>query len=177
MRHISTHIIIVLTVGVLLSCNRDEIVNTTINKTVVNSPEYLYELETLSIQQEGVSKPNEKTLNEFASIAYFDLFQQSIPQNELTDLLVSYASFGDKVLIEELIVRNYLNSNTSLAIPSTQQMNDDVEGFVNSTYQKLYNRLPNDFEAAKLKELILGSSITSELVYFSFMTADEYRYY
>ena len=160
----------------LFSCTREEITEQVVNTTYVQAPEYLYEVETLSLQQSGIDKPNQKTLNEFASIAYSDLFDETIAQDKLSDLLSTYAAFGDKILVEELIIRNFLNQS-GLVIPSETEMNNNVDLFIEETYKKLFNRNPNEFEAWKLKDLIENNDIGPEVVYFSFMTSEEYRYY
>jgi hypothetical protein len=138
---------------------------------------YVYGVNNVTVAQEGVAKPNLKSTIEFISIAYSDLFGNTIDQNTLTELGTSYDAFGDKKLIEELIIRNFLNSQ-NVSIPTLVQMNADVKLFVVNTYKKFYNREPNEFELWQFTNLITGdSNMTPELVYFAFMTSNEYRYY
>ena len=57
-------------------------------------------------------------------------------------------------------------------------MNTDVNLFVIATYKKFYNREPNEFELWQLTNLIQNDvNTTPELVYYAFMTSNEYRYY
>ena len=57
-------------------------------------------------------------------------------------------------------------------------MSADVSAFVSATYRKFYNRDPNEFEKWQIVNYInTSSNVTPELVYYSFMTSDEYRYY
>ena len=138
---------------------------------------YIYGVNDETVTQPGISKPNVKSTIEFISIAYSDLFETTISANELTDLSLCYLAFGDKKFIEDLIIRNFLNK-TGVKIPTQAQMNADVSSFVSTTYRKFYNRDPNEFEKWQVTEYIKGNStITPELVYYSFMTSDEYRYY
>ena len=140
-------------------------------------PKYVYGVNDVSVNQPGVSKPNVKSTIEFISIAYSDLFGTSISASDLTDLSLCYLAFGDKKFIEDLIIRNFLNK-TGVIIPTLATMNADISGFVQATYRKFYNRDPNEFEKWQVVNYITTTSnITPELVYYSFMTSDEYRYY
>ena len=140
-------------------------------------PKYIYGVNDVSVTQPGISKPNVKSTIEFISIAYSDLFGTSIPASDLTNLSLCYLAFGDKKFIEDLIIRNFLNK-TGVIIPTQATMNADVSSFVQTTYRKFYNRDPNEFEKWQVVNYInTTSNITPELVYYSFMTSDEYRYY
>lgn len=138
---------------------------------------YVYDVNNVAVSQDGVAKPNVKSTVEFISIAYSDLFGNTIDQSKLTDLGVAYEAFGDKKLIEDLIIRNFLNAQ-GVSIPTTIAMNTDVNLFVIATYKKFYNREPNEFELWQLTNLIQNDvNTTPELVYYAFMTSNEYRYY
>lgn len=137
---------------------------------------YVYEVNDVSISQTDVNKENTKSVIEFISIAYSDIFGSTISQNELEDLSNIYDSFGDLKLMEDLIVRNFLNQPNT--IPTDQEMRADVSGFVQSAYRKLLNRDPNEFESWYLINVIEGDAdITPELVYYGILTSDEYRTY
>ena len=138
---------------------------------------YTYGVNDVTVTQPGVSNPNAKSTFEFISIAYSDLFGTSISAGELTDLSLCYLAFGDKKFIEDLIIRNFLNK-PGVIIPTQAQMTADVPAFVSATYRKFYNRDPNEFEKWQVVNYINSTSnITPELVYYAFMTSDEYRYY
>lgn len=138
---------------------------------------YVYGVNDATVSQTGVNKPNVKTTIEFISIAYSDLFGTTIGAGDLTDLSLCYLAFGDKKFIEDLIIRNFLNK-PGVIIPTQSEMTADVSAFVHATYRKFYTRDPNEFEKWQVVNYInSNSSITPELVYFAFMTSDEYRYY
>ncbi|MES2593109.1 MAG: hypothetical protein V4608_14595 [Bacteroidota bacterium] len=138
---------------------------------------YVYGVNNVNVTQDGVAKPNVKSTVEFISIAYSDLFGNTINLATLTDLGTAYDAFGDKKLIEDLIIRNFLNA-PGVSIPSTAAMNADVPLFAVNTYKKFYNREPNEFELWQLTNLInTDANTTPELVYYAFMTSNEYRYY
>ncbi|MFT6210385.1 MAG: hypothetical protein ACJATE_001001, partial [Bacteroidia bacterium] len=69
-------------------------------------------------------------------------------------------------------------NSPSVIIPSDSEMRENVDQFLMNTYQKLFNRLPNEFELWHMKSLINeNSDITPELIYYAIMTSNEYRYY
>lgn len=137
----------------------------------------LYEVNPIYVQQDGSDKTNVKTTVEFISIAYSDLFGTTITNADLNKLNTAYVSFGDKKLIEDMIIRNFLN-DPGVLIPDKQDMLNDINGFVINTYKLFYNRSPNEMERYYLQNLIQTDTIISPSVfYYSFMTSDEYRYY
>ena len=139
--------------------------------------DYVYDVNDSTVSQPGVIKLNVKSTLEFISIAYSDLFGTSIGAGDLTDMSLCYLAFGDKKFIEDLIIRNFLNK-PGVIIPTQASMTADVPAFVSATYRKFYNRDPNEFEKWQVIDMINGNSaITPELVYYSFMTSDEYRFY
>ena len=156
-------VIIGLALAAVIGCKKD--------------PKYVYGVKDVTVSQTGISKPNVKSTIEFISIAYSDLFGTSISASDLTQLSLCYLAFGDKKFIEDLIIRNFLNKS-GVIIPTQAAMNADVSSFVQATYRKFYNRDPNEFEKWQVVNYInTTSNITPELVYYSFMTSDEYRYY
>ena len=154
---------LLLLISTLFSCKKDQ--------------KYVYGVNDVTVTQPGANKPNVKSTIEFISIAYSDLFGTTISASDLTNLSLCYLAFGDKKFIEDLIIRNFLNK-TGVIIPAQSQMSADVPAFVQATYRKFYNRDPNEFEKWQLVNYIQNNtSVTPELVYYSFMTSDEYRYY
>jgi hypothetical protein len=138
---------------------------------------FVYDVNTQTIETESGDKSNVKTTVEFISIAYSDLFGQSISQDKLSKLNIAYTSFGDKKLIEDRIIRNFLN-DTNVVIPTDSQMHADIPLFITNSYKKFFNRNPDEFEKYYLVNLIqTDNNITAVNVYYSMMTATEYRYY
>ncbi|MCB0395107.1 MAG: hypothetical protein KDD36_00550 [Flavobacteriales bacterium] len=139
--------------------------------------EYVYEVNDVVINPPGSLKDHVKSTIEFISIAYSDLFGTTISNDELVDLAVSYAAVGDKKLVEDMIIRNFLNK-TGAQIPTKVEMENDVDGFINDAFRKFYNRDATDYEKWYLGNLInQDNTITPELVYYGMMTSNEYRYY
>jgi len=140
---------------------------------------YLYEVNDVTIIQPGSDKQNIKTNIEFISIAHSDIFSKAITPKALVDISLAYQSFGDKKIIEDLIIRNFLKevqSDTKAKFPTTIEMRNDLNGFISETYKRLFNRSPNEFELWYMNDLITkNSNVTPDLIYYSLMTTNEYR--
>ncbi len=138
---------------------------------------FLYDVDPVTVSQNGSVKSNVKNTTEFISIAYADLFGTNISQADLVDLNSLYNAFGDKKLIEDRIILNFINVPGSI-IPSQPSVNGDTILFVNNTVKKLFNRDATAFEKYYFKEAIRNNaSITPVMIYYAFMTSDEYRFY
>jgi len=139
--------------------------------------DFVYEVNDVQVSKDKIGKGIPKTTVEFISIAYSDLVGSTISQNDLSRVTLLYLAFGDKRLIEDLLIKNIVNS-TVVNIPSDDEMRSDITAFINSTYLKLFNRDPNEVELFTLrKQISENTSITPKLVYYAMMTSDEYRYY
>lgn len=174
---VKNYLYLLLILPLFLSCKKEEIQQKIIHKNIHLQAEYIYDLGNIQLYQEGIEKPNIKTLQEFASIAYAELFGTTIPAQKIMELSLAYVSFGDKKMVEDLIVRNFLNL-PGLQIPSATDMNNDLDLFLHNTYRKFFTREPNAFELWQWKSYLTDHpSVTPTMVYYTFMTADEYRYY
>jgi hypothetical protein len=138
---------------------------------------YTYEVNEVTVDQPGALKPNVKSDLEVISIAYSDLFGATISSSELEALSLSYQSFGDKRLVIEMIILNFLN-DPSVQIPTDAAMRANVESFVEASYRKFFVREPTAFERWFVSDLIRkDAGLTPDLVYYAFMTSAEYRFY
>src|SRR5688572_24222801 len=137
----------------------------------------VYELNPVEVSQQGTDKSQPKTTDQFVSIAWQDLFGSSIPQSEMAKLNTVYTAFGDKKIVEDLIIRNFLNK-PGVQIPVVPSVNGDTAAFIKATYMKFYNREPGVFEAYYLQEQFrLNPVLKPEGLYYALMTSDEYRFY
>jgi hypothetical protein len=138
---------------------------------------YIYEGDDVLVTKDQSEKTVSKTMVEFISIAYADVFGLTISQNDLGQLSLLYLAFGDKVLIEDVLVKNMLNSPEA-NLPSDLEMRSNIEVYVKNAYLKLYNREPNELENFTLtKKISENPDMTSAMVYYAMMTSNEYRFY
>ncbi len=152
-----------LLVSFLSSCKKDT--------------DFIYGVTDVNVQKPDANKPNVKTTFTFISIAYSDLFGANISQTQLVEIQTAYVAFGDQRLIEQMIIKNFLNDGGA-DIPTQTEMSANVQQFIKDSYVKFFNRLPNEFELWHIENEVAGdNTITPELVYFAMMTSNEYRYY
>ncbi len=138
---------------------------------------YTYGINDVTVEQPGAVKPNVKSDLEVISIAHTDLFGTTIGPNDLANLTTSYQAFGDKRLIIDMIILNFLNE-PGVEIPSDSEMRADIETFVREGYNRFFVRQPTAFEEWFVSDIIRDDAdISPELVYYAFMTSNEYRYY
>ena len=137
-----------------------------------------YHLNDVNITQNSANKDHLKSTTEFISIAYSDIFGTVITNDKLSDLSAMYMAFGDKKLIEEMVIKNFLNEPTT-HIPILDRTSEStIQNFVSDSYKKLFNRTPDEYELWFVTDIIQkDTALTAELIYFSLMTANEYRYY
>ncbi len=157
-------IIFLLSVLTLVSCKKEK--------------KAVYGLNDVDISQNSANKDYLKSTTEFISIAYSDIFGTVISINKLADLTKIYNPFGDKKLIEQMVIKNFLNE-PSIQIPQIDRSSaSTINTFTQNMYIKLYNRTPDEYELWFISNKIENDTdLTSELIYFSLMTANEYRYY
>ena len=157
-------IIFLLSVLTLVSCKKEK--------------KAVYGLNDVNISQNSANKDHLKSTTEFISIAYSDIFGTVITTDKLADLSTMYRAFGDKKLIEEMVIKNFLNEST-IQIPQIDRTSEiTIQNFVSNSYKKLFNRTPDEYELWFVADMILkDDALTAELIYFSLMTANEYRYY
>jgi len=157
-------IIFLLSVLTLVSCKKEK--------------KAVYGLNDVNISQNSANKDHLKSTTEFISIAYSDIFGTVITTDKLADLSTIYRAFGDKKLIEEMVIKNFLNEST-IQIPQIDRTSEiTIQNFVSNSYKKLFNRTPDEYELWFVADMIQkDASLSSELIYFSLMTANEYRYY
>tara|TARA_Y100001954_G_C15677132_1_gene535815 strand:- start:138 stop:620 length:483 start_codon:yes stop_codon:yes gene_type:complete len=158
------NIIYILLLIALSSCKRD--------------PSYIFEVNDVAVTASTGQKNRLKTDIEFVSIAHTDIFGSNISSKDLENIVTTYKSFGDKSLTIEMIIRKFIDDGGVNITAIDKSSNTSIESFVINTYKKLYNREPDAFEKWYLSDLIANDDvINAEMVYFSMMTANEYRYY
>ena len=89
--------------------------------------DFIYGVTDVDIQKPDANKPNVKSTFTFISIAYSDLFGANISQTQLVELQTAYAAFGDQRLIEQMIIKNFLNDEDVSVIIFNTEGNSKVK--------------------------------------------------
>jgi len=129
---------------------------------------------------DNLNKNKAKSNIEFHSILSTNLFQKPSSINELTRTDRVIQSCGDKTLINEVIISNYMNSS-NVILPSRRMMVDSTEKFVEDTYIRFFIRRPTEAEKTWFINFINANksnpNFRPELVYTAFSASDEYMFY
>ena len=135
----------------------------------------IFQVEEVMVDQPGADKPNVKESVEYISIAYSDVYGKSVPSSLLDELTTSYVSFADNTIIEDLIIRNFLN-DPAASVPTDASMRADVPAFVKNCYNQFYGREPSGQEQWYVEKLINeNSGLAPDVIYYTFLTSNEYR--
>lgn len=139
-----------------------------------------YEIVETPSYGNNLNKDKDKTNIEFHSILTTNLFQKPSSINELTRTDRVIQSCGDKTLINEVIISNYMNSGM-VKLPSRKMMTDSTERFVEETYIRFFIRRPTEAEKTWFINYINANksnpNFSPELVYTAFSASDEYMFY
>ena len=154
------------------SCKKE---TTIVNQPVVDN--YIYDINGENLYQSNVEKDKQKTSEQYISILYANLFQSSVPQNDLVELAELRLCIGDKQAADELILNNFVNSGNT-TIPTDAEMRADIDKFIEATYLRFFLRNPNAYEIFELKkEIEEDDELTPELIYQAFALSNEYKFY
>lgn len=140
-------------------------------------PEASFILNDVELYPSSAGKTKEKTNEQFVAILHANLFQTALSANDVYDVNRCIESIGDKELAREVIISNFMN-DPAVQLPSVEEMNADIDQFIEDTYVRFYVRFPTEAEKTYLRNFIQNNPyVTPEIVYFSFALSDEYMYY
>jgi hypothetical protein len=163
MQVLSKYIALIFTVFLLVGCKKD--------------PEPSFVLNDVELYPSNAGKDKMKTNNQYVAILHANLFQTALSANDIYDLNNCIESIGDKELAREVIISNFMNKD-GVQLPTVEEMNTDINGFIEETYIRFFVRYPTEAEKTYVKNFIESNAyMTPELVYFSFALADEYMFY
>ena len=152
-------------IAFLFSCKKNEIPT--------------YEVNDLDVynNSSGLQKGSRKNEVQYISILSTNLFQKPLSASDVVKTQKVIESVGDKALVNEIIISNYMNS-PDVQLPSDDTMRADLERFVIETYKRFYVRPPSEVEKTFfINYLTANPNITVEMVYTSFAASDEYLFY
>ena len=139
--------------------------------------EKIYELEQEELRSESAGKTKFKTIDQYISILYANLFQKAIPASELGEIKRVIKAIGDKQLAKEVIISNFMN-RPDVKLPTDLEMRANVDSFVVKTFERFYVRRPTASEKEYFRNIIgTRTDLKAEIIYTSFALSDEYQYY
>ena len=137
----------------------------------------IYEVNEETILPPNSNKTKLKSDQQYISILYANLFQTALSSDNLFETSECVQSIGDKNLVHEVLISNYMNTG-GVVLPTNEEMRADIDGFLTETYNRFLVRNPTEAERQFFKNYInTHPNVRPELVYFSFALSDEYQYY
>lgn len=137
----------------------------------------IHDLDTIPVYSSSIEKNRQKTNDQYIAILYADIFNQSISTNRQNDLSQLITANGDKQLINQLILSQFLNE-PGTDIPTDNEMRQDIDKFIDEAYFRFFLRRPTEYERFFLKDAIENDpDMTPDLVYSAFALSDEYLFY
>jgi hypothetical protein len=125
----------------------------------------------------SLNKDKAKTNKQYISILYTTLKKQAIASSELVKTERVIESFGDKNLIHEIIISNYMNAPDVL-LPTDSLMRSDLNDFIIDTYKIFYVRIPTEIEVSFFRNYLEANpDVGVELMYMAFASSDEFQFY
>ncbi len=144
------------------SCKKDDIV---------------YDVNQVNATSYNANKNKLKTIPQYISILYANLFQKALSANELVEITNCIESIGDKEVAHEIVLSNFMNQS-GVTLPSDSFMRADYNAFIEQTYKRFYVR---DLTEAE-REFFLNffeshPDVSVEMVYSAFSLSNEYQFY
>jgi hypothetical protein len=137
----------------------------------------IYELNPVDVVQPNANKAKEKTIEQYVSILYANLFQKALAADEMVEIRRLIESIGDKEVAYEILISNFMN-RSEVIIPNDDEMRGDLNAFLVETYKRFFVRTPSEAEKAYMRNFIESNpNVTAEMVYFAFALSEEYRFY
>ena len=148
---------------VFAACKKEE--NITYGVNQVNADSY------------NSGKDKLKSISQYISIVYANLFQKALPASELVEISNCIISIGDKEVANEIVLSNFMNK-TGVIMPSDSLMRSDVNTFLEETYKRFFIRNITEAEREYFKNFLeTHPNVSVEMIYTAFSLSNEYQFY
>ena len=144
------------------SCKKDDII---------------YDVNQVNATSYNANKNKLKTISQYISILYANLFQTPLSANELVEITNCIESIGDKKVAHEIILSNFMNKS-GVTLPSDSLMRTDINAFIEQTYKRFYVRDLTEAEREFFLNFFASHpEVSVEMVYSAFSLSNEYQFY
>ena len=118
-----------------------------------------------------------KSPAQYLAILHANLFQQALSSGNMVELTDVIEAFGDKSLIHEVIISNFMN-RSDVILPPDSLLQANPDSFITETYQRFFVRPPSELEKEFFRNYLQShENVTPELVYMAFALSEEYQFY
>tara|TARA_B100001250_G_scaffold317590_1_gene280034 strand:+ start:551 stop:1033 length:483 start_codon:yes stop_codon:yes gene_type:complete len=137
----------------------------------------IYDINQIEAHSYNANKNKLKSASQYISILYANLFQKALSPSELVEITRCIESVGDKEIVHEVIISNFMNKE-DVTIPSDSLMREDLNLFIEETYKRFYVRDITEAEREYFLNFFASHpNISSEMVYTAFALSNEYQFY
>ncbi len=137
----------------------------------------IYDINQVQSNSYNANKDKLKTPSQYISILYANLFQKALSPNELVEITRCIESVGDKELVHEVIISNFMNKD-GVVIPSDSLMRADLNLYIEEVYKRFYVRDITEAEREYFLNFFAAyPNVSSEMVYTAFSLSNEYQFY
>lgn len=145
-----------------ISCKKDDII---------------YDVNQVNATSYNANKNKLKTISQYISILYANLFQKALSANELVEITNCIESIGDKEVAHEIVLSNFMNKS-EVTMPSDSLMRTDINAFIEQTYKRFYVRDLTEAEREFFLNFFASHpDVSVEMVYSAFSLSNEYQFY
>lgn len=145
--------------------------------TSCKKDDIIYDVNQVNATSYNANKNKLKTISQYISILYANLFQKALSANELVEITNCIESIGDKQVAHEIILSNFMNKS-GVTMPSDSLMRTDVNAFIEQTYKRFYVRDLTEAEREFFLNFFASHpDVSVEMVYSAFSLSNEYQFY
>ena len=145
--------------------------------TSCKKDDIIYDVNQVNATSYNANKNKLKTISQYISILYANLFQKALSANELVEITNCIESIGDKEVAHEIILSNFM-SKSGVTMPSDSLMRTDVNAFIEQTYKRFYVRDLTEAEREFFLNFFASHpDVSVEMVYSAFSLSNEYQFY
>ena len=145
--------------------------------TSCKKDDVIYDVNQVNATSYNANKNKLKTIPQYISILYANLFQKALSANELVEITNCIESIGDKQVAHEIILSNFMNKS-GVTMPSDSLMRTDVNAFIEQTYKRFYVRDLTEAEREFFLNFFASHpDVSVEMVYSAFSLSNEYQFY
>ena len=145
--------------------------------TSCKKDDIIYDVNQVNATSYNANKNKLKTISQYISILYANLFQKALSANELVEITNCIESIGDKEVAHEIILSNFMNKS-GVIMPSDSLMRTDVNAFIEQTYKQFYVRDLTEAEREFFLNFFASHpDVSVEMVYSAFSLSNEYQFY
>ena len=142
-----------------------------------SEPDVTYGLQPLELSASNAEKDRVKSIDQWITILYADLFGEALGSAELFEVKQAFFSVGDQNIARATLVSNFMQ-DANVQLPDAGVMVQDPDGFIDDTYVRFLVRYPTEAERTWMRNYLASNpTMTPELVYTAFALSEEYLHY